>query len=157
VLRLTADESLSVDAWEFEAALDASDRAADAGTPSLELQHLLTATSLWQGDYLEDVAGEEWAEPLRERARQRFVRAAVRAGDLMLASGRFAEALDLAERALDTDPWSESALRLHVSSHLSAGDRSSALHAFEAGRRTLMDLGVAPETATMELGRRLQA
>jgi DNA-binding SARP family transcriptional activator len=155
VLRLRADTHLSVDAWEFDAALDAADTAAAASTPSVELQHLLAATALWQGDYLDDVAGEDWAEPLRARARQRFVRGAVRAGDLLLASSRFDEAVDLAERALEADPWCEPALRLRVSAHLAAGDRSAALSAFEAGRRVLIDLGVALEPATEALGERL--
>jgi DNA-binding SARP family transcriptional activator len=155
VLRLRADEHLSVDAWEFDAALDAAAAAAAAGAPSVELEHLLSAIALWRGDYLDDVADEEWATPLRERARQRFVRAAVRAGDLLLAASRVVEAVDVADAVLAVDPWCEAALRLRVSAHLSAGDRAAARRAFEAARRILDDLGVAPEPDTEELGRRL--
>ncbi|HET6963196.1 MAG TPA: BTAD domain-containing putative transcriptional regulator, partial [Acidimicrobiales bacterium] len=155
VLCLRPDEHLSVDAWEFEAALDAADEAAAAGATTSELEHLLSAVGLWRGEYLEDAAGEEWADPLRERVRQRFVHAAVRAGELLLASGRFHPAIDAADRALSADPWCETAMRLRVSGFLAAGERTSAMHAFEAARRALTDLGIPPEPATEELGRRL--
>jgi len=152
-LTLRVDDHLSVDAWEFERELDAADAAKT--TPSVELQHLVAATDLWRGEYLDDVAGEEWADPLRERARQRFVRAAVRAGDLLVATERFPEAIVLADRALDADPWCEAAIRLRIGGLLASGDRAAARQAFESGRRALADLGVPLEPATEELGRRL--
>jgi DNA-binding SARP family transcriptional activator len=155
VLRLRTGEHLSVDAWEFDAAIGAAEAAAAAGSASAELERLLEAVELWRGEYLEDVAGEDWAEPLRERARQRFVRAAVRSGDLLLASGRLGQAVDVADRALGADPWCEAAMRTKVAAFLAAGDRTSAARAFAAARSALTDLGVSPEPATEELGRRL--
>ena len=152
-LALRVDEHLSVDAWEFERELDAAEAAKT--TPSVELRHLLAATGLWRGEPLDDVAGEEWADPLRERLRQRFVRAAVRAGDLLVATARFAEAIALADRALEADPWCEAAIRLRVAGLLAAGDPAGARQAFESGRRVLADLGVSLEPATEELGRRV--
>ena len=157
VLRLRADDHLSVDGWELEEALDAADAAAAAGTPSVELEHLLTAVALWRGDYLDEVAGEEWAEPIRERVRQRFVRAAVRAGDLLVAAGRLPEAVRAGDAALSVDPWCEPAMRLRVTALLGAGDRDAARRAFDAGCRALAELGVSPEPSTAQLGERLRA
>lgn len=148
VLRLRPGDHLSVDAWEFESALDAAERSGT--TPSLELGHLLRAVACWRGEYLEDAAGEEWAEPMRERVRQRFLRACVRAGDLLVAAGRAAEAVDLADRALAVDPWCEPAIRLQVRAHLARGDRGSAERAFEVGRRSMAELGVTLETDLLD-------
>ena len=117
----------------------------------------MAAISVWRGDPLEDVAGEEWSEPIRERLRQRFVRGAVRAGHLLLASGRAPDAVAAGLAAVGTDPGSEPAIRLLVGAHLAAGDRSAATAAFAAGLRSLADLGVDPEAATEQLGRELRA
>jgi DNA-binding SARP family transcriptional activator len=154
VLRLRPDEHLSIDAWELEDLLDAADAAAADGSPTDELRHLRAAIALWRGDYLDDVAGEDWAEPGRELMRQRFVRGAARAGDLLLATGQGREAIEAARSALGVDAAFEPAIRLHVAAHLATGDRAAALAAFETGRRALADLGVSPELATFELGRR---
>jgi DNA-binding SARP family transcriptional activator len=155
VLRLRDADHLTVDAWELERALDAADEAAAAGSASTELGHLLDALELWHGDYLDDVAGEDWAEPLRERVRQRFVRGAVRAGELLVAAGRPADAVTAATAALAADPWCEAAIRVQVGAHLASGDRTAARHAYDAGCKALADLGVSPEPATTELAARI--
>ena len=157
VLRLRDVDHLTVDAWELERALHEADVAAAAGATTSELAHLEAALGLWQGDHLDDVAGEDWAEPLREQVRQRFVRAAVRAGELLVAVGRPADAAAAATKALAADAWCEPAIRVQVSAHLAAGDRAAALHAYDAGLRALADLGISPEPETEELGRRLHA
>ena len=144
VLRLTGGDRLTVDAWELEAHLDTAAAAAASAAPSIELAHLLQAVALWQGDYLDDVAGEEWAEPLRERLRSRFVRAAVRAGELLVAAGRVPEALRAAEAALGADQWSEAAHRLVVHAHTAAGDGDAARRAMASAARQLAELGVTP-------------
>jgi DNA-binding SARP family transcriptional activator len=157
VLRLRDVDHLTVDAWELDDALDAADQAAAGGATTTELAHLQRAVALWRGDALEDVAGEEWAEPAREHVRRRFVRAAVRAGELLVASGNPADAVAAADKALAADPWCEPAIRLVISVHLAAGDRSAARNAYDSGRKALADLGISPEPATEELGRRLHA
>lgn len=149
VLRLTGDHRLSVDAWELEAHLDAAAAAASSAAPSIELDHLMHALELWRGEYLDDVAGEEWAEPLRERLRSRFVSAAVRAGELLVAAGRPLEAVRTADAALAADGWSEPAHRLRVRAHVAAGDEDGARRAVESAARQLAELGV---TLTWEAG-----
>ena len=48
-------------------------------------------------------------------------------------------------------------MRVTVSAELAAGDRAAARHAYDAARKALADLGISPEPATEELGRRLEA
>jgi DNA-binding SARP family transcriptional activator len=140
-LRLAGGDRLTVDSWELEAHLEAAAAAAESGAPSIELEHLLQVLALWRGDYLDDVAGEEWAEPLRERTRSRFVTAAVRAGELLVAAGRSEEAIRAADAALAADRWCETAYHLLASAHTAAGDADGARRAVESAERRLSELG----------------
>ncbi|HEX4906091.1 MAG TPA: BTAD domain-containing putative transcriptional regulator [Acidimicrobiales bacterium] len=149
VLRLGGGDHLSVDAWELEAMLDAAAAAAASGAPSVELEHLRAAIGLWRGDYLDDVAGEEWAEPLRERMHSRFSSAAVRAGALLVASGQPRDAIQAAEAALAADPWSEGAYGVLASAHAALGDDDAARRAVEAAARRRAELGLSPDPAEL--------
>ena len=140
-LRLAGGDRLTVDAWELEGHLEAAAAAAESGAPSIELSHLLQVLTLWRGDYLDDVAGEEWAEPLRERTRSRFVSAAVRAGELLVAAGRCEEAIRAADAALAADRWCEAAYHLLASAHTAVGDADGARRAVESAERRLHELG----------------
>ena len=142
VLRLAGGDHLSVDAWELESHLGAALRARESGAPSIELDHLSQALDLWRGEYLDDVAGEEWAEPLCERMRRRFVAAAVRAGELLVAAARPAEAIRAADAAIATDRWCEAAYRVLASAYTAAGDADAARQATDACERRLAELGI---------------
>jgi DNA-binding SARP family transcriptional activator len=147
-LRLATEGWLEVDAWAFD---DLVDRAADAerhGEPSAALDLYRRALRLYRGPYLADAGYEEWALPHRDRLTARFVAAAVRAGELTLAGGDAEEALRLAGRALESEPWSESAHRLSVAAHLARGDRAAAHRAMETCLAQLDDLGVRPTEDT---------
>ena len=151
VLTLSGGDYLSVDAWEFDAHLSSASEAAAAALPSVELDRLLAATSLWRGEPFVDVSGAHWAEPVRERFRRRFVMAAARAGELLVADGRPERAAALAAMAVEVDPWSEPSHRLLASARLAAGDRGGARQALEAGLRMLAELEVEPDPATLAL------
>ena len=147
-LRLATEGWLEVDAWAFD---DLVDRAAEAerhGEPSAALDLYRRALRLYRGPYLADAGYEEWALPHRDRLTARFVATAVRAGELTLAGGDPEEALRLAGRALESEPWSEGAHRLSVAAHLARGDRAAAHRAMETCLAQLDDLGVRPTEDT---------
>jgi DNA-binding SARP family transcriptional activator/ATP/maltotriose-dependent transcriptional regulator MalT len=147
-LRLATEGWLEIDAWTFD---DLVDRAAEAerhGEPSAALDLYRRALRLYRGPYLADAGYEEWALPHRDRLTARFVAAAVRAGELTLAGGDAEEALRLAGRALESEPWSEGAHRLSVAAHLARGDRAAAHRAMETCLAQLDDLGVRPTEDT---------
>jgi LuxR family transcriptional regulator, maltose regulon positive regulatory protein len=147
-LRLVTEGWLEVDAWTVD---DLFDRAAEAerlGEPSAALDLYGQALRHYRGPYLTDAGYEEWALPHRDRLTARFVAAAVRAGELTLAAGDPDEALRLASRALETEPWSEQAHRLAVAAHLARGDRAAARRARDTCLRQLDDLGVPPTEDT---------
>ncbi|HEY8217151.1 MAG TPA: BTAD domain-containing putative transcriptional regulator [Acidimicrobiia bacterium] len=154
-LRLRGRDRLSVDAWELTALFDEADDAEASGAPSRALDLLLEATSLWRGEPFEDVAFAEWAAPTRDWLHARYVAGAVRAAELLLAGDRPRDALELAERVLEVEPWSEPALRVRVSAHLACGHRAAALRALEACRATLAELGVEPDAETRMVANRV--
>ena len=147
-LRLTGHEWLRVDAWEMERLLDLGAQAESLGEPSVALDCYRQAVDLYRGPYLIDAGYEEWALPHRDRLVARFVAGAVRAGELTLAAGDHGEALHLASRALEAEPWSEPAHRLAVAAHVARGDRAAARRAMHTCLRQLDDLGVPPTEDT---------
>ncbi len=144
-LRLVTDDWLDVDARAFDALVDRAVEAESHGEPSAALDLYRRALRLYRGPYLTDAGYEEWALPHRDRLAARFVAAAVRAGELTLAGGDPDEALRLAGRAVEAEPWSEGAHRLSVAAHLARGDRAAARRAMQTCLRQLDDLGRPPD------------
>jgi LuxR family maltose regulon positive regulatory protein len=147
-LRLVTDGWLSVDSHAFDGLVDRAREAERLGEPSAALDLYRRALRLYRGAYLVDAGYEEWALPHRDRLAARFVAAAVRAGELTLAGGDPDEALRLAGRAVEAEPWSEGAHRLSVAAHLARGDRAAARRAMQTCLRQLDDLGVPPTEDT---------
>lgn len=154
-LRLVGREWLEVDAREMDRALDAAADAEARGEPSAALDLYRRATALFAGPYLAEAGYEEWALPHRDRLNARFVSGAVRAGELTLAGGDPGEALQLAARALEIEPWSEAAHRLGVAAHLAQGDRAAARRSLDTCLRQVEELGVEPTEDTRILMRSL--
>jgi DNA-binding SARP family transcriptional activator len=156
VLHLVVDESLRVDALEFERHLDEAARLERQGAPSAALDTYRQALALWDTDYLPDVSGGDWLEWERDRLRGRFVAAAIRAGELSLARGDTGAAQALGQRALRIDDWSEEAHQLLVSALLESGDPAGARRQLRRCLEALEDLGVPPQPRTVDLARRLE-
>lgn len=156
-VRLINDDWLSVDAWEMDRLIDRAREARHHGEPSATLQHLRQAVELYRGPYLAEVGYEAWALPHRDRLRARFVEAAVQAGELTLAAGEPDEALRLASRALEEEPYSEPAHRLAIAAHADRGDLAAAHRARATCRRQLDELGLEPSEELQILERSLPA
>ncbi len=149
ILRLGGGAWLSVDSWELEDHLVAAAAAASAAAPSIELEHLQAAIELWNGDYLDDVSGEEWAEPLQAAMRDRFARAALRAAELLSAAGRGHDAATAATAAIRVDPYCEAAYRVGMRALGSVDDRDGARRLYEQCGQRLATLGLEPEPETV--------
>ncbi len=154
-LSLADDPHLVVDLHEFESALERADDADHRGLPSVALELLERALRLWRGRCLTDVADEDWAQPTCRRLTDRYVTAAVRAGELHFAAGRGTSAVHDARRALMADPWCEPAYCLLVAIGLARGDTSAAAQALAECDATLADLGVTGGPQIEMLRRRL--
>jgi LuxR family maltose regulon positive regulatory protein len=156
VLHLVVDEALQVDVVEFERHLDEAARLERQGAPSAALAAYQQALALWDTDFLPDVSGGDWLQWERDRLRGRFVGAAVRAGELLLARGDDDAARTLGERALGVDSWSEEAHQLLVAALLECGDLADARRQLRRCLQALAELGVPPQPRTVALARRLE-
>ena len=154
-LRIRPGAAFALDVVEFDEALSRAAESERRGAISLARDELERAVHLYRGEYLASASEAEWAHAPRERLRLRFVQAAVRAGELALASGQVETASELALRAIGSDPWSEPARRLLAEARLAGADRSGALRALDDCAVMLHELGVGPEPATRMLARRM--
>jgi len=117
--------SLIVDVRQFEQLLDQADTAERAGRPNTALPLLIEAIDLWGGDLAEDLDAE-WLDLDRIHLRSRFVRAACRASELLVAMDDATQASELARRALEIDPWNEKSYLSLAAAYDAIGDHTSA-------------------------------
>ncbi|MEM8705823.1 MAG: BTAD domain-containing putative transcriptional regulator [Actinomycetota bacterium] len=154
-IRLGGHDRLDVDVWRFDQLLQEAELLERDGAPTLALDRLLTATELYRGDLLSGIQEGEWLHVERQRLHVRFVAAAVRAGELLLAHDRNDEAIALASRTITVEPWSEPAHATLVAAHLQRGDRAAARRAMQRCHEVLDELGGPVEELTLMLERRL--
>lgn len=154
-VRLAGHDRLDVDVWRFDALLDEAARLEADGAPSLALDCFTEAVELYRGELLAGAADSDWLHLERQRLHVRFVGAAVRGAELLLAHDRVDEAIALATRTLHVEPWSEAAHRALVAGHLQRGDRAAAHRAMQRCHEMLDELGGPTDERTAMLARRL--
>ena len=135
-----------VDVEELERLLDDAERDDRRGESAAALEGYLSAIGWYRGPFLEDLTVDAADELERDRLRSRYVRAAIRAGALLLAIGRVEEAQRLAVAAQAADPWSDRALHLQAECYLAVGDRAAARRAQRRAEDLAEELGL-PSTA----------
>jgi LuxR family transcriptional regulator, maltose regulon positive regulatory protein len=155
-VKLVTGDWLRVDVDRFDEHVAGAAQAEADGTPSLALEHNLAAAALYRGDAHEGVSDADWIALEREHFRVRFVAAAARAGELLVARGDVDEAERVARRAVEVDPWAEDAYAVLVSVALARGNRSAARRALDRTLAALADLGVEPSEETRRLRRRVR-
>jgi ATP/maltotriose-dependent transcriptional regulator MalT/DNA-binding SARP family transcriptional activator len=156
-VHLVTDDHLHIDVDEFDAHLAAAAQAEADGAPSVALSHDLAAVALYRDTLHLDVGDAEWLELEREHYKTRFVGAAVRAGQLLLARGEVEKAQTVVYRALTSDRWSEDAYAVLVGAALSRSDRSGARRLLQRCQQALAELGVEPSDALARLHRRVES
>ena len=150
-LALVQDPALSVDLWEFDAAVERAAHAERSAMPTGVLDALLPAIECWRGPLLTDLASSEWLDFERLRLTTVYVRSALRAGELLAADHVLDGAERMAERVVAVDPWNEAAYRLLASTQLQRGSHFGAREVLEHLQQRLVELGVRPEPATIDL------
>jgi len=154
-IRLVGHNRLDVDVWRFDSLLDEAEQLETDGAPSLAVECLTEATTLYRGDLLGTIHEGEWLHLERQRLHVRFVKAAIRGAELLLAHDRIDEAIGLATRTIHLEPWSEPAHRALVAAHLQRGDRAAAHRAMQRCHEVLEELGGPVDEQTEMLERRL--
>ena len=147
-IRLVASSQLAVDLWELREHLNAAAAARAAGDVAAEARHLREAVGLWRADPLCDLDRVPDLAIEVDHLRMQLVDAALTLGELSLAHGDPAAALNCADRALATDPYEERALRLLIAAHLQRGDRAKVRLAVQRTLGALCQLGAQPHRQT---------
>jgi DNA-binding SARP family transcriptional activator len=155
-LELSVGRWLTIDVREFDRYVDEAEKAERQGPARLALPAYQRALALYRGDFCAGQPDADWAALERDRLRLRYLTAAVRAGELLLADGDEQTPLRLGHEALHAEPWSEAAYRLLISTHLTRGEHAQARRTLARCRAMLADLQVEPEPQTLWLTRRLR-
>lgn len=114
------------------------------------------ALDLYRGDLLADLPLAEWSFLARETYRNRFLEAATRYGESLLAQERFRDAQAAFERALEADPLHEPSVQGLMRAVMLSGSAPAALQTFQRfSARLSSELGLAPSDETLRLAERL--
>lgn len=143
---------LPADAWvDVAAAADAVHRAEGllrSGAPERALPEALVARMISTRPFLPGDLSR-WAEEMRTRHAAVRLRSIDCMAEAAFAMGDVRNAVQDAELIVRLEPLRESGHRLLMRAHAAAGDRASALLAFERCRETLREeLGTDPSPAT---------
>jgi LuxR family transcriptional regulator, maltose regulon positive regulatory protein len=156
-VELVEGPQLTADVWTMDRLLDQAAQAERHRAPSMALTSYQQAVAEYRGPLLADTHHPpEWLLPHRERLQRRFAAAAIRAGDLLIATGAVEEPMRLARLALAADESSEPAHQLLISAHLAADDPHAARLALDDCHRMLDALGAPPDRRTLMLTRKIR-
>ncbi len=145
------DPACAIDVTEFDAAVTASESAAQAADVSAEIRALERAARLYQDDLIPGLY-DDWLQQKRDHYRQRAAQVFCRLASLLEQSRDLPAAIRHAERLVALDPLCEAHHQLLIRLHVSNLDRASALRAYHQCMGVLRrELGVAPAAATREL------
>ena len=144
-------ELCRVDAWEFEAMLNAAAPNRGNGC-GVDWNLMEKALVLYQGDFLAGQPDTIWNIQYRERLRDLYTRAIQRMAKHLEGQKDWAAATSMLTRGLQVDPLCESLYQRLISCHHHAGAHAEVEKAFLKCRRMLFALlGVPPSEETIQL------
>ena len=134
------DLRCDVDAEEFEALCKKAEMTAGDDT---RLEMLIEAAALYKGDFLPNSSGELWVMPLARWYRSLYLGSVQNALELLLDTGRYADADELCSKAMLIDPFDEKLLEYHLRALLAQGKNTEALDEYKKMETMYFDvLGV---------------
>ena len=142
------------DVGQFLLHLDAAGRMRSGRNTGAQMDEYEKAIDLYKGDFLPDDLYSDWAAPMRERLRVRYVRSLEDAAAIAESSGDRDRALRFYEKMFSNDPCSEKACCWLMARYQSDARRSEAIRTYERCERALSrDLDLEPEARTKKLYR----
>jgi ATP/maltotriose-dependent transcriptional regulator MalT/DNA-binding SARP family transcriptional activator len=155
--KLTLDGRYAwTDVWAFEQVTARMEQTLRRPRESIEgdklEQQCERMIQLYAGPFLGNEPDEPWSLPMRERQRQRFVRATVEACRYWQQAGQPERAVALLERALEVDGVAENLYRHLMLGYAQLGRQSDAAEAYNRCRKALAAaLKVEPSAETRAL------
>jgi SARP family transcriptional regulator, regulator of embCAB operon len=145
-LRIPADVWIDVEAALV--GLHVAEGAVRAGNIQAAFGHAGLAYQITRRPF---APGEEceWVQGRRRQLRDAHLRSMECLSRIHIANGEPAIAADLCRRAIETEPFRETAYQLLMRAHAAAGNRAEALRTYEQCRRLLAEeLGADPSRET---------
>jgi LuxR family maltose regulon positive regulatory protein len=136
--------------------LDTTDRMRSSRKPGDITGEYEKAFDLYEGDFLPEDLYSDWAAPLRDRLRIRYLRALEDAAAIAESSGDNDRTLRFYERMFSADPCNEKACCWLMTRYHSDARRGEAIRTYERCERAMnRDLDLEPEEQTKKLYRRI--
>ncbi len=132
---IASRESVQLDLDEVETDLERFFAAADDAA----------VVAAYGGEFLPEDVFDDWAGPVRDEVRSRFVASARSLAHRYVDAGRHALAAEVARRLLVADKFDEEAHSLLVESLLAAGESGEAKRAHEVWAAAMAELGIEIE------------
>jgi len=156
--RIRPDTLGVLDVAEFERHATEADHHVRLGDLPSAVEAADVALALVIGGYLASEPYAEWAEPERERLRDRAVQLRIGAAEWHLALGHARDAIREASSVLAAERWRERAWQVLIEAQQALGDRSAALQSLAACQEALHEeLGVQPSPPLLALAAQLRA
>lgn len=113
--------------------------------------HYRAATASYHGRFLPKI-DQEWVIAAREKYHLAFIGAALELGNYYFRSGKYTQALAIANRALEEDNFSEAAHRFAMQVYSALNDRPAVARQYEKCRKILKkELNIEPSPQTINL------
>lgn len=148
VAQLNPDFPIWIDAKEFQ---QIADRGGQNAATDLPIQTLKEAISRYRGDLLADFY-DDWIFPEREHLRQLYLDALLQLTQQYRAQSQYVQAIETAQRVLESDPANERAHQHLIFCFVAQGNRQAALQQYENCVRALREelaIDPAPETTAL--------
>ena len=152
------DVGCEVDAWEFEERRVKAEAAWEAERFDRAIEEYRGALDLVRGEFLAEDPYEEWAMEARGVFQERRLSVFSRLSECLALRGRYTEAVEVCNRALALDEFSEDLHRRLMLYHYCAGEQALALQEYRRYARTLKEeLSIAPSPELIRLKDQMEA
>lgn len=145
-----------VDVWAFERLLYDGESQWLKGNQEVAVRLFEKAVKMYRGHFLSTESEEAIAAPLKERLRDKFLKAVKTLGIYYENSGENKKAIELFQKGLEIDKLSEE-LYLHlIKCHLKLGQKADALMVYKRCEKTLFEsFGIGPSDETKALYKKI--
>lgn len=121
-------------------------------TPGEAIDLLEEAVSLYRGDFVADLADDDWASIKREELRRTYQESAILLSELLIDEGKFQRSEQFLRLVLQEDPLFEEAHRGLMRCYAGRGEHGLVTRQYENAVRIMQaELGVAPSVETTDL------
>ena len=118
------------------------------------LQGMLSALSLYQGDFLPKLSSEPWIIPISTHFHNLYIQTILAVCPLLSARGRHQDAIDICRHAILLEPYHEPLHQQLMRSLLDMGDQKGAIAVYDTlSQRLFSDFGIKPNGDTRALHR----